>query len=240
MSQPIVQSSLPADRPFDGPIAVPEFGSATDLAERAQTSEPVTTSSADGIITERLDNVGATLSELRGVLEAMSPSVQAIEKRSEGIAHSLGGLSQSQRLAADQVRQMGERLEKVAVAMVDGRFKELLVEILDFKDLLEGMIFTQSPQSSNSGADLLQILASQLDQMLRNQGVTQIEPGDRINYALHLPVKTVEASAENEIGRLIEVLRRGYQLGSSVLRRVEVTVAIGKSSSSNPSETGAS
>lgn len=69
-------------------------------------------------------------------------------------------------------------------------------------------------------------IRKQLENMLRDNGVTEIEVkiGDKLNPEYHEAAGEAEAGEASESGTIAEVLRRGYALRGKVIRPARVKV----------------
>ena len=70
------------------------------------------------------------LSEIREALNSHSESLQTVEKRGESIANMLSRVTQSQNLAAGQIRKFAERVDEQANVASQSAFRIFLIDLL--------------------------------------------------------------------------------------------------------------
>jgi molecular chaperone GrpE len=131
------------------------------------------------------------------------------------------------RQASSEFEEMRLRLRREISKDIERTRREILSELLEVVDNLERAL--DAARRSPSADALLQgveMVRRQFLSKLEGLGVKPIESGDgRFDPALHEAVSTVPASAPDQDGMVVGVIRQGYRIGDDVLRPAAVAVA---------------
>ena len=144
-------------------------------------------------------------------------------------------LASWQRAQADY-QNLRRRIASDTESAVARSKQGLLTELLLVLDYLEMAL--AAPCSSPEGRNLhagVEMTRAQLWSALEREGVKLVPESGRFDASVHQAVERVETADEPE-GTILATLRRGYTLGSQILRAAHVRVAA-RSSSDAPAET---
>ena len=126
-----------------------------------------------------------------------------------------------------QIRQIGGKIESVTSAVSQPALRALLLGVISFSDLVELLAEKNSP--AEGSPDLkhqrnYQMLNSQLRQLLQDNGVSPIDVSGTFDPQFHRVVGT-QAAPEQQPGRIISQIRKGYTSGTRVLRYADVILS---------------
>jgi molecular chaperone GrpE len=134
-----------------------------------------------------------------------------------------------QRAQADY-QNLRRRIGSDTDAAVARSKQSLLAELMLVLDYLEMAL--AAPCASAEGKNLhagVELTRAQLWTVLEREGVKLVPESGRFDAAVHQAVERVETAHEPE-GTILATLRRGYTLGSQILRPAHVRVAAAASS----------
>jgi molecular chaperone GrpE len=114
--------------------------------------------------------------------------------------------------------------EKMDISKYAG--EELLKEILpvmdDFERALKHMEFSANYEGMKEGIDLIYV---KLSDFLKRNGVREIESLNNIfNVDLHDAAAKIPVAEEDQKGKIVEVILKGYYLKDKVLRHSQVVI----------------
>lgn len=119
-------------------------------------------------------------------------------------------------------RMTREKLELTKTAAED--VIESLLPILD--DLERAVESANNDNDQSSTKEGLELILSKFKTVLRQQGVEEIKAiGEDFNTDYHEAVNNVEAEKNEDIGKIVDVVQKGYLLNEKVLRFSKVVVA---------------
>lgn len=146
------------------------------------------------------------------LLLRLSAATEGLEARYRELAELRRGddaLLEEAREEARQARQQARRLALESVRLMDA---------LDWVyDALSHRGDTLAAQVASARRDCMRHLAA--------VGITEVPADGRMDGRLHEGLESVAGGSEVPQYHIVSVVRRGYQLGSDVLRRTEVTTA---------------
>ncbi len=117
-------------------------------------------------------------------------------------------------------RTLREKMDLVQSGGADV-LKAVLPVLDDVNRAVEAMQKSDDVEALREGVKLITL---KFEEMLRSKGVTEIEAkGENFNEELHDAVAKFAAGDENK-GKVIDVVQRGYMLGDKVLRFAKVVV----------------
>jgi molecular chaperone GrpE (heat shock protein) len=138
-----------------------------------------------------------------------------------------------------QVRMLTGKIDAIATTLNESRYQALLLRIVGIYDLVCGMQRGQADSASEvidepgvsppppprqSGNTNLEILRTQINQVLDANGLHEIPTEGRFDPQLHYTVGRLMVSDPAKDGVIIDVVRPGFQTETSVLRFAEVRV----------------
>lgn len=120
-----------------------------------------------------------------------------------------------------------KRQERITADRVRSSKREMLERVLDVVDNLERSLTYQETMDANSLRQTLNILLRQLQDVLRDEGLVEIQAvGQPFDPYVHDAIEQV-ASDEYPEGTVAEEVRKGYRLGDETLRPSRVKVSAG-------------
>ncbi|MFI5272028.1 MAG: nucleotide exchange factor GrpE [Ktedonobacterales bacterium] len=131
----------------------------------------------------------------------------------------LRSLAEMDNFRKRQERSTTERVERVK--------RDMLAHVLDVLDNLDRAMAYESTMDRDGMLQTLRMVQSQLNDVLRREGVTPVEAvGQPFNPHVHEAIETVPSSEHTE-GTVAGEVRRGYMIGSDLLRPARVQVSSG-------------
>ncbi len=119
-------------------------------------------------------------------------------------------------------RMMRERADLIKSAS-ERVVVDLLPIVDNFERGLKSMAESTDVSAVKAGVDLIY---QQILTLLKQQGVKTIETDNQLfNEEIHEAVTTIPASTDDEKGKIIDCLEKGYQLNEKVIRFPKVVVA---------------
>ena len=168
-------------------------------------------------IADRLDRIEALEAELDTVEEDLETAEERLD-----------------RTRAD-FRNYKERAKRQQEEIKERATADLVERLLEVRDNLDRALEdeTDSLESLREGVELTR---KQFDRVLDEEGVERIEPepGSEVDPSRHEVMMRVEA--EQPAGTVTSVYRPGYEMGGTVLRTAQVTVAEGDDASGSEEE----
>ncbi len=138
----------------------------------------------------------------------------------------------SDRLASDRVREKAfdalyEELKQYKEDFLAKAERPLLLDLLLFYDSLnwyqESLV--KAEMSPDVLADSFQYLIDEFMEVLYRRDVVPAEQTDAFNLKLHKVVRVMETDDSAAHQRIVQVLKRGFVRGDSVLRPEEVVIS---------------
>lgn len=170
-------------------------------------------------------------------VEAAAPDPEEHTKELETKLHALKDRLLRTAAELDNVRKRSRR--EIDEALVTGR-SEVLREILPVMDSIDLALSSADPEGSASaiveGVEMVRKQFFSATERFRLKVVESV--GKAFDPNFHEAVAQVP-SPENEVGQIIEELRKGYVLGERLLRAAMVVVSSGAPQQTEESETGA-
>ncbi len=159
-------------------------------------------------------------------LEPLQGALDTLLRQTGDALSRLAQIAENQKLAADQLRRFGSKIEQVASGAASAPLRQLAEGMIFFRDLLAGMAASRDPDALGPASAVCQMLLTQLDQVLQASGLEQVPAEGAPDYQLHRAVQTVVARSAEQVGRIVGVHRAGFRLGDRLLRPTEVIVAV--------------
>jgi molecular chaperone GrpE len=175
---------------------------------------------------ESQDNAGASASST-----SLKPTyVEELEQRLQEKDRQLQDAVSRYRQASSEFDESRLRLRREISKEIERGRREILAELLDVVDNLDRAIAAAQRSANTDGMEALvqgvDLVRRQFLAKLEGFGVTRIESeGQPFDPSLHEAVSTVPASAPDQDGVVVGVIRQGYRIGQDVLRPAAVAVA---------------
>ncbi len=166
------------------------------------------------------ENLGDEETEEATEVENGEPEIEARLAAAEARAEE--HLADLQRLAAefDNYRKRAAREQERLAAHASER---LVKELLPVLDDLERALEAAAKHEEAKLEEGVQLVHRALADVLRREGLAEIETNGRFDPHVHEALLTQPSEAEE--GSVIQVLQKGYRLGERVLRPARVVVA---------------
>lgn len=114
-----------------------------------------------------------------------------------------------------------EKIDLISTAS-EGVIKALLPIVDDFERAIQALEESKDSQTAKEGT---QLIYKKLIDMLKAQGVTEIEAkGLELDTDVHEAIAQIPAQDEKQKGKIIDVTQKGYKLGDKVIRYAKVVV----------------
>lgn len=131
-----------------------------------------------------------------------------------------------QRAKADFIN-FKKRSEEDKKEIVKYATEEFILEIIPALDSFEHA-FRDKKDLDKSGTEWrqgIEFIYSQLKNVLTNHGVTEVNPqNEMFDPNLHHSIDVVGVEKEEDIGKIIDVIQKGYKLGDKIIRHPSVRV----------------
>ena len=116
------------------------------------------------------------------------------------------------------------RTSKERIDLYKTAGKEVISAIIPVIDDFKRALELEFENSDNQGISLIY---SKLSEILRNQGLVEIEVniGDIFNSEIHEAISQIPIKEEDQKGKIIDIIEVGYKLGDQVLKYPKVVVA---------------
>lgn len=156
--------------------------------------------------------------------------VEELEQRLQEKDRQLQDAVSRYRQASSEFDESRLRLRREISKEIERGRREILAELLDVVDNLDRAIAAAQRSANTDGMEALvqgvDLVRRQFLAKLEGFGVTRIESeGQAFDPSLHEAVSTVPASAPDQDGVVVGVIRQGYRIGQDVLRPAAVAVA---------------
>jgi molecular chaperone GrpE len=131
------------------------------------------------------------------------------------------------RNAANEFDEARIRLRREIAKDVERGRREILADLLEVVDNLDRALdATRAGASADALIQGVEMVRRQFLGKLESLGVTRIETEGRpFDPTLHDAITTIPASAPDQDGQIVGVVRHGYRFGDDVLRPASVAVA---------------
>ncbi len=157
------------------------------------------------------------------MLRSLDEQLSGISARLEEMESALSDIARQQGLMPQKLRQIGQQVDDVSSSLGAPRVRDMLQSLLLLHDLIESM-HAQTPCEDETNRKNYEVLLGQVLQMLEVNGLKMIDTEGEFDPNLHRPVAAVPCVSEEEAGRIVEVVRRGFRSDRGVLRYAEVAV----------------
>ena len=116
-----------------------------------------------------------------------------------------------------------EKLELIDTA-AKGVINDLLPVVDNFERALKALSDSEASESAKKGTELIY---KQLLDVLKKKGVTEIEAmGKELDTDEHEAVAQIPAPEEDQKGKVVDVVQKGYKLNGKVIRFAKVVIGI--------------
>lgn len=119
-------------------------------------------------------------------------------------------------------RSAKERIDLIGTASSE-IIKELLPIIDDFERALDANKKSDDIESVKDGFNLLH---QKFDRLMKSKGVESIFPKDEMFDAeIHEAIAQMPASSDDQKGKIIDIVEKGYKINDKIIRHPKVVVA---------------
>jgi len=128
-----------------------------------------------------------------------------------------------------KMRELGRDIRAMTTSLSDTRLQQLLNRLVQFTDLLDGLVQKGPDASAQAGVaahDTYKVLHTQALQILRLSGVKELTPkrGAAFDASHQRATARVATRSAKRDKTICEVQRTGFESGGEILRYPEVTV----------------
>jgi molecular chaperone GrpE (heat shock protein) len=127
-----------------------------------------------------------------------------------------------------QIRNLGGRIDAMTVSISESRFRSLLLDLLGIFDLVDQLIRSVEITVSGGNDQHLEnyrIIRTQISQILRYNGLEEIQTEGVFLADIHRAVDRTPCTEAEQAGKIVKVVRPGFQTAHHVLRYAEVVVS---------------
>jgi molecular chaperone GrpE len=126
-----------------------------------------------------------------------------------------------------EMENFRKRQERIATDRNERYKRDLIEKVLDVMDNLDRAMRYEDSMDRESLQQGLRMVQWQLDELLKAEGLTPVPTvGEQFDPHRHEAVDKVP-SAEHPEGTIVEEVRKGYMMGSDLLRPARVMVSAG-------------
>jgi molecular chaperone GrpE len=126
-----------------------------------------------------------------------------------------------------EMENFRKRQERIATDRSERYKRDLIEKVLDVMDNLDRAMRYEDSMDRESLQQGLRMVQWQLDELLKAEGLTPVPTvGEQFDPHRHEAVDKVP-SAEHPEGVIVEEVRKGYMMGSDLLRPARVMVSAG-------------
>ena len=162
-------------------------------------------------------------------LNELSDRLVALQDRLASLEAAVESATRQIAFIPPQVRMLGNRIEGIATAITEPRYRAVLLNLLGVYDLVDQVLRTLPPTTESDPVAEhrrnYQVLRTQLRQVLDANGLSEIPTDGPFNPELHRATQTVFCTESAESGRVVGVVRPGFRTEQAVLRYAEVIVS---------------
>jgi molecular chaperone GrpE (heat shock protein) len=172
---------------------------------------------------EAEDVVAKVGHELQSRLEPERVALQTV-------LHDVSQMRETLELQPRKLRELGQKIDQVTTAITEGRYDQLVHQLIDFEDLLgraeRESVASQPALQPSVGTTLLTSLRAELRQILLLNAVTEViaEQGMAFEPSQHRCVDTVVTADPASDGKIDRVIRAGFRAPNRMLRHPDVVV----------------
>lgn len=155
------------------------------------------------------------------------PNLESIKKENEDLKKQYGELKETlQRLQAE-FENYRKRTEEDKSKFISIANRELIQKIIPIIDNLE-LAISSSQKSDHNNSDFfngIELIYSQIKDVLLNEGVTVINCNGKFDPKLHEAL--IAEESDKEPGTILEELQKGYKIKDTIIRHAKVKIANG-------------
>jgi molecular chaperone GrpE len=193
---------------------------ATELIEPTMEEQPLTTDNATAPTASPAGENGASAATS---VETAPDMVKQLEEARQEAARNLDNWQRTAAEMANFKRRQEEQL-KLQRDMIKADVLQGVIGALDDLDLAFQNLPKQLDGQLLGWVEGFRLVQRKLDRILDDQGVTPVNTQGQFDPNLHEAISH-EDSADHSEGEIIAELRKGYQIGSRVIRPALVRVA---------------
>lgn len=117
------------------------------------------------------------------------------------------------------------RTQKEKLALIKNASEQIILGLLPVLDDMERALHYASQTEENAEKEGISLIYNKLKTFLTQQGLEAIQAvGEPFNVDLHEAVTTVPAEREEDKGRVLDEIQKGYKLNDKVIRFSKVVI----------------
>lgn len=165
--------------------------------------------------------------------EKLQEELKAFEKKSNELQEELKAFEEKAQVLHDKYLRLSaefdnyrKRTLKEKSDLLKTAAEDLILKFIPFIDDIErGINAVNSSQDVNALRDGINLIYGRFRDFLSQNGVKEIEALDKeFNIDFHEAVTKIPASEENQKGKVVDVIQKGYMLHDKVIRFPKVVV----------------
>ncbi|MDB4751711.1 nucleotide exchange factor GrpE, partial [Flavobacteriaceae bacterium] len=117
------------------------------------------------------------------------------------------------------------RTSKERIELFKTAGQDVMVNLLPVLDDFERALKESDKSENSADFDGFRLISNKLNESLKSKGldVVVVEPGDQFDSEVHEAITQIPAG-EDQTGKVIDVVEKGYKLGDKILRYPKVVV----------------
>ena len=118
-----------------------------------------------------------------------------------------------------------KRTSKERIELFKTAGQDVMVNLLPVLDDFERALKESDKSENSADFDGFRLISNKLNESLKSKGldVVVVEPGDQFDSEVHEAITQIPAG-EDQTGKVIDVVEKGYKLGDKILRYPKVVV----------------
>lgn len=118
-----------------------------------------------------------------------------------------------------------KRTAKERIELIESAGSDVIKELLSVLDDFERALNTENNESDESLKQGVQLIYNKLMSILKNRGLESMDSkGKEFDYELHEAITKIPASSKKEVGKIVDVVEKGYYFKGKILRYAKVVV----------------
>lgn len=184
---------------------------------------------ADGHETpEQPDESQSDDSEILKSLGALQAELETVHSNLAGMQTHISSLEERVVFIPPQVRNLGEKVNGLAISVGETRYRALLDRLLGIYDLVDHLERSAAATGDPAAADARRnyaVILAQLRQLLESNGLSEIPAeGEFFNPELHCSIERVPCEVQDKDKRVLDVISAGFRTDFEILRYAQVRV----------------
>lgn len=194
-----------------------------DPAIQAEPEQPETETQAEATAGEE-----ASACRPDGDEPGVAAQLAEIALRLDALEAGMGKAGEQLSFLPGQIRNLGNRVDAVAVSVSESRLRALLLDLVGLYDLVDQLLRAGEqvePETASRHLHNYRMLRTQILQVLEVNGLSRIATEGAFKPEVHRAVDRRPCPRQQEAGQIVTVVRPGFRTALQVLRYAEVVVS---------------